>query len=280
MDRLKDIVAFVMAVMAVFTLIGAAYQAFNNSIKSAAALGTLCALSVALLYLPQLEVFKAFGIEARLRHTLDRAEEIIAHLKELAMINAKVTYLSMAWENRLGSPTAKDKQAVLDEVDQQLIALKVGDEERREIKKPLVQMIGLDLWNIYSQVMERFLYWKRKELAQRANSEQSEEARAALQKFITDEASWRATARGESPFKELANYDLEKYLVVATPTALLDETEKSLAEKFRTEVLGLYNGCRAKGGFTPAAAEFYDKYLDRSGTDLKVKELFGLSITE
>jgi hypothetical protein len=280
MDRLKDIVAFVMAAMAVFTLIGAAYQAFNNSIKSATALGALCALAVVLLYLPQLEVFKAFGIEARLRSTLDRAEEIVARLKQLAVINAKVTYLTMAWENRMGSPTAKDKQAVLDEVDQQLVALKVSDEERRDIKKPLVQMIGLDLNNIYSQVMERFLYWKRKDLTQLANREQSEEARAALQQFTTDEGEWRAAASGQSPFKELANYDLKKYLIINTPTALLDEPQKAIAERFRAEILGLYNACQAKGGFTPAAAEFYDTYQSTAGADRKLMELFGISVSE
>ena len=280
MDRLKDIVAFVMAVMAVFTLIAAAYQAFNNALKSATALGALCALAVTLLYLPQLEVFKAFGIEARLRHTLDRAEEIIGRLRELATINAKVTYLTMAWENRLGSPTARDKQAVLDEVDRQLIALNVSAEQRREITTPLVQMIGLDLNNIYSQVMEHFVKWKRNDLTRRANSEQSEQVRAALHKFNADERDWRAAASGQTPFNELSNYDLEKYLIINTPSALLDEKEAAIAGRFRTEVLVLYNASRQKGGFTPDAAEFYDNYLSSKASRRKMEELYGVSLDE
>lgn len=280
MDRIKEIVALFMAAMAVFTLLAAAYQAFNNSTKSAAVLGGLCALAVAALYFPQLELFKAFGVEARLRSTLDRAEEIIARLKELAMINAKVTYLTMAWENRLGSPTAKDKQALLDEVDQQLVAFNVTEEERREIKKPLVQMIGLDLNNIYSQVMEQFVNWKRNDLTRRANSEQSEEAREALQKFTTEEAKWRTSTQGQTPFKELANYDLEKYLIINTPAAMMDEQQNAIAERFRAEVLQLYNACREKGGFVPAAAEFYDSYLRRTDADRKMQELFGVSSNE
>ena len=45
-------------------------------------------------------------------------------------------------------------------MDAQLSALKVGDAERRQITKPLVAMIGVDLYSAYSQVMERITFWK------------------------------------------------------------------------------------------------------------------------
>jgi hypothetical protein len=56
----------------------------NQRNWSAGALAGLFVVSTLLFYLPQLETLSAFGIEARLRNTLDRAEEIIDRLKKLA----------------------------------------------------------------------------------------------------------------------------------------------------------------------------------------------------
>jgi hypothetical protein len=38
----------------------------------------------------------------------------------------------------------------------------------------------------------------------------------------------------------------------------------------------VYDGCRAKGGFTSEAAQFYDTYSDLDGPGVKVKELVGV----
>jgi len=57
--------------------------------------------------------------------------------------------MTLAWGNRAGTPLAKDKQAILDQVYEQLNALKVSDDEKREITKPYVQMIAADLYPIF-----------------------------------------------------------------------------------------------------------------------------------
>jgi len=59
----------------------------------------------------------------------------------------------------------------------------------------------------------------------------------------------------------------------------LDARELAAAEKFMADVMTLFDGCLAKGGFTSSAAEFLDKYSHMDGTDVKVKEVFGVDVT-
>ncbi|MFZ3326640.1 MAG: hypothetical protein WA231_12405 [Methylocella sp.] len=89
----------------------AVWCAWRDSIKAGTLLSVLFLLCVMLAYFPQLDSLNAIGVNVKLRRNLDRAEEILAELRQLAVINAKTTYMEMAWGNRIGSPSAKDKQA-------------------------------------------------------------------------------------------------------------------------------------------------------------------------
>jgi hypothetical protein len=158
----------------------------NQRIGPSITLAGICIAASFLLYIPQLETFKAFTVEVRLRQSLDRAEEILARLKELSVISAKVTYMTMAWGNRIGAPSAKDKQAILDEVDAQLSVLKVSDAERGKITEPLTQLIGADLYFIYIPVFERFIMWKQNDLERRTIADQNPGLQLDRQKLANE----------------------------------------------------------------------------------------------
>jgi hypothetical protein len=51
-------------------------------------------------------------------------------------------------------------------------------------------------------------------------------------------------------------------------------------EGFREQVSRLFSGCKKKGGFTVDGADFYDRYSDLGGWDLKIKEMFGVNPSE
>jgi hypothetical protein len=87
-----------------------------------------------LLSLRQAEKFiadqdlQSLGVQVELRETLDRAEEIIGCVCKLAAISARASYLTITWGKRLGTPAEREKQALLDEIDNQLAELKVSPE--------------------------------------------------------------------------------------------------------------------------------------------------------
>jgi hypothetical protein len=113
MDRLREIFLYAVAALALFALLGAVYQAMNRQLGSAATLGAIFLVGALIVFIPQLEVLKAWGIEARLTKTLDRAEEIIGRLRRLSAISAKATYMQMTWGNRMAArPRPKSRPSL------------------------------------------------------------------------------------------------------------------------------------------------------------------------
>lgn len=275
-ERMKDLLSFVIAAMAMVSLVCAVYQGMNDRIASAGVLAGVFFLATALFYLPQLDTLSAYGVQVRLRNTLDRADEIIGRLKKLAEANAKATYMNVTWGNRLGSPPATDKQKVLDDIDAQLIALGVDASVRQEIAKPLIAMIGVDLYSTYSLVMDRLVFWLNQKEEQRFSTDQAPDRIARHQAFVDAVAEWRKANAGKGP--RSGNYDLDEFLARDIPTSLLSDPQKAAAQSFRGQVLKLYNDSVKKGGYTPETATFLDEGGDdwTGAADKRVREIFAV----
>lgn len=280
MDRVREVILFVAAIIAVFSFIFAVYEGANQRVPSATFLGGLAIACTFLVFMPKLEVFKVWGIEARLTKTLDRAQEILDKLASLSKISAQATYMQMAWSNRMDGPKAITKKSILDGVDAQLSELGVTEKERANIVQPFVQMIGWDFYQIYMLTFDRYSNWKSNELSRKLQLDTNEANRDAVQKFNFSSSDWRSVALGKLRYSEFTADKLKQYLDEAFPSALLDERERKDANKFRSELLDLYEGCRKKGGYTKEAAEYQDKYSDISGWSLKIKEMFGVDVNE
>jgi hypothetical protein len=228
------------------------------------------------VFLPSLNFISAFGIEAHLTQTLNQAQDIIDRLHKMAAINARATYMTMAWGNRIGAPSAMDKQAILDDVDHELVDLKVTPQERSEITRPYVQLISVDFYGLFVQTFDRYAYWKLNQDTNRFHADASEDNRRALQILSDQISAWRSVAFGDYTYSKIQGARLGDELTRATPT-WLDANEMKQAQIFRSQLATLFEGCQDKGGYTPEAAEFYDKYHDIGGEDLKIKELFGIN---
>ena len=113
----------------------------------------------------------------------NEADEIVAKLRQLAITNAKAVYMNVGWGDRTGSPSAKDKQAMLDEVDAQLRDLKVSAEEERH---SLPRTFGLSALTIHDLCSNPGRYSEFKEQAMRqqyAKEPTNEELRAELERW-------------------------------------------------------------------------------------------------
>lgn len=151
MEKLREIYVFVCFTLGVGALILCVFQAWSGKITSASALGAAFVLCSVFLFLSQIKTFKIWEIQVELRETLDRADEIIGRMRKLATISARASYLTIAWGNRIGAPPAKERQAVLNEINNQLAELKVSPEELADIQRPFVKMVRLDFFS-YSVV--------------------------------------------------------------------------------------------------------------------------------
>jgi hypothetical protein len=214
MDRVREIFLYFVAALAMLSLLCAVYQAMNDKLMSAGVLGTIFLVSALVLFIPRLEVLKAWGVEARLRESLDRAEEIIARIRRLSTLSARVTYLTMAWSNRWGEPSARERMALLDDIDKQLQEMNVTPQERKAIVRPLIGMVGVDLYNIYVQVFTDYMNARKNRTPEDA----------------AKETEWRQRAVGKGPYYNLEGYDFASELERASPLTWLEAAKSQRSE--------------------------------------------------
>src|SRR3954451_6149816 len=82
---------------AVVLLTLAVKLALNDKVAAGTLVAGLFVVVVLVYLLPQLESFKAFGVEAKLRERLSEAEDIVRKLRQSTLASAKLTYMMLGW---------------------------------------------------------------------------------------------------------------------------------------------------------------------------------------
>lgn len=250
---------------------------WQERLKTAGALSALFFLCVVLAYLPQAENINAFAVNVKLKRNVDLAKDAIEQLRELSKVNARVGYTTLAWGNRLGAPTAQEKKALLDQVDQQLAALNVSKAERKEIARPLVRLIGLDLYFIFAHSMDRYVHVRERDFSEQLKQHPTEQAvKDEYQKHLFAVNDWRSQL--DHPERDVDGYNLQASLRRAVPLTWVSEKDAEAARKLANEIQGLFDDCVKAGGYTPETAQFLDRYGDLKGNNDKLREMFGRAL--
>ncbi|KZD22805.1 hypothetical protein [Tardiphaga robiniae] len=277
MDKVREILLFFAATMAVFALICALYQAMNDRVSAAALLSTIFLVCVLVVYLPKLEILEAWGVKAHLVRTLNEADEILAKLRRLAVINAKSTYETVGIGQRWDGQSAVENQARLDEINAQLIDFGVAEVERRELAKTYVRLMGFDLYMHYVQTLDRYFNFKANALRMQGDREKNEAMKAEAAGYDEVKANWKPKY---NLFSQLATYSLEEELTLATPTKQLSENDRKAVEAFKNQIVRLFKDTETKAGLTKEAASYLDTYKGTGGQDKRIIELFGFNPSE
>ena len=105
-------------------------------------------------YLPQMESFKAYGVEAKWRERIGEADEILRKLRQSTLASAKLTYLILGWGSRMGGARPADKRAVADQVDAALLNLNVDADAIRKLKDDYLFFTIYDLFQVYDGIVQ------------------------------------------------------------------------------------------------------------------------------
>jgi hypothetical protein len=267
MDKIRDIFSYFVAAMAMFALLGAVYQAFHNEKGSAVTLGTLFLVGALIVFLPQVEFIKTLGVEARLRQTVTEAVATLENLKRLSQISARASYLTIAWGNRFGGPPAKEKQAVLDQIDSQLSELEVSPEDRAVITRPFVKMVRLDFFWLFRNVLEQYAALVSQRLQDNVHSAPDSSAASALVLRHSDIiTAWKNRMLVNEPSADLERRSLAEEIKIFMPKSgeWLSDKDIGVIDAFAKEIIRMNAECEKKGGYTPEAVEFYDRYSERA----------------
>jgi hypothetical protein len=120
----------------------------------------------------------------------------------------------MAWSNRWGQPTARERMVVLDDLSKQLEEIAVSPEDRKAVARPLVRMVGVDLYNIYTHVLDRYMSFRNKPLLHK--NDRTAEEQAYLNESTVKDSEWRQRAIGKGPYHNLETYDFAAELEKAS----------------------------------------------------------------
>jgi hypothetical protein len=214
------------------------------------------------VFLSQIRNFKLWELQVELNQTLDRAKEITESLSRLAANSAKATYMQMAYANRMGGPSAKERQVILDETAAQLKDMKTSPAAINEIQRPYVQMITLDFFFLNKSVLREYATLRYAALGERVKNKNTLENVAAVEAHSERITKWTARTSDSDPNKRLVNSSLEAELERFMPKEgeWLEPNEREIAKELKSALVKLNADCEKKGGYTEQAAAFYDQY--------------------
>src|SRR4051812_19491030 len=99
-ERVRDIVTYAAGGGAVFSAIGALYQSMSKDGGTVAPILAVFLASCIVVFLPLIQQFSIFGLEARMNNRVNEVKEIEETVRKIAAVNARVTYMTIAWANR------------------------------------------------------------------------------------------------------------------------------------------------------------------------------------
>jgi hypothetical protein len=283
MDKLRDLFLFVCFALGAIAVVLCVFQAWTGKTESAYALGAAALLCGGFLFLSQIKAFKVGeAVQVELRETLNEAQSIIELLRRLSAISARGSYLTIAWGNRLGTPPAKEKQTVLDEIDSQLAELnqltklKVSPAELAEIHRPFVKMVRLDFFFLLQNVLSEYAKIINEGLVADVRAAKGDPGAANAAQMNHSEliTAWSKRTRKDDPGANLEKESLEDLLNEYVPRRgeWLSDRELAVMQKFKAEIVRLNADCEKKGGYTDEAAAYYDRYSGDHAID-KAKQL-------
>jgi hypothetical protein len=117
MEKIREIFIFVCFALGVVSLLLCVFQGWNGKFGSASALLITAIVCGVFVFLSQVKTFKVWEVQVELKEQLDQAQMSIAQLRRISVNSAKSIYGQVAWGNRMASPTAKEKKAQLDEIE-------------------------------------------------------------------------------------------------------------------------------------------------------------------
>ena len=216
-----------LAVASIVPFGAAIYLAIIDRTASATLIAGLFVVSVVLHYFPELEVLKAFSIEAHLKKRINEAEQLLEQIQNSALVSAQNTYLYLSWGQRLGSPSFKMKGDLIAETSKLLRSLHIPEEQVTSLERPFFQFMAFDLASRFQMLLlDRVVVYEMKALAEATKQyplhlEESDRKQAELKAVFNDAREKLKGGRSKPDDKELLQ--LEFHLKRLIPTDLFPQ---------------------------------------------------------
>jgi hypothetical protein len=146
----------------------------------------------------------------------------------------------------------------------QLAELKVSPRELADIQRPFVKMVRLDFFLLFRGTLSEYAKIVNDGLVADIHAAKGDASTANAAQMRHSEliSAWTKRTRKDDPSADLEKEPLEDLLNEYMPRRgeWLDDKELAVMKKFKDEILRLNADCEKKGGYTPEAVTYYDRY--------------------
>jgi hypothetical protein len=245
------------------------------------AAGTLLAALFVVLFvfheLPQIEYFKALGVEAKLRARLSEADDILTKLSQAARAQAQFLYLQFGWGSRIGGARQQQKQQIIDATDQVLQELGVSENEILAMKQDYLRFAALDQFNNLCRVVDIAVRSQKRANQARLSELSTNEDSSAYRKLKSDQDKLsELDGQHGNPLEDIVKGGqlnrFEDYCRQQVPVELLSEQDARILSSFADKTAASVKRCLASGRIDDEAAQLTDFH---DAEDL-YRQLFGI----
>jgi hypothetical protein len=177
--------------------------------------------------LPSLESFEILGLKAKLRERIEKADELLEHLRGVATVFTKVSIQNTTWSSRIGGLTYQIQSELLDEQVAELMKLDVSLEMIDSVRRPALAMVSYDLARRFVLVLEKVV---------RKYEEEYGRVRGALDRLPPDARSAEHGQQTERAVARQKLYSVSRYRDIFQSTPERPEHLSAVL----SEVLSLY----------------------------------------
>jgi hypothetical protein len=144
--------AFVVGAVICFVL--SVWLALEDKVPAATLLAGMFIVLTLFHFLPQLESFKAYGVEAKWREKISEADKVLSSLRSTLAMFGKMTYYTFGSGSRVSHPVG-EKQRLADELDALLRANDVPEADILAMKEKYIFYCVYDINSVLQRIKER-----------------------------------------------------------------------------------------------------------------------------
>ncbi|MDM8010818.1 MAG: hypothetical protein QUV08_07640 [Parasphingorhabdus sp.] len=266
--------AFILASTAMFLL--ACYSLYFDRTATAAVAAALSLAFVIIQKLPLIENLEILTLKVKLRHQVSEATQLLEKLRASAVVSSKLSYVQLAFMNRMGSLPWGRKRELQQEIDAMLSNLDGDSVTIAEAKAPLLTIVSFDLYQIFAHSVTLRVQKRRSELdkaiQEHFNGKPIVQLDETYQKLSAERKSLDASRKKFSDvLYDPRLRDLEKLTEKDLPLSGLNKSEIETLETIRKEVCDLSKKCWNVQTITTETEDYLEKYQQG---DTRVRELF------
>jgi hypothetical protein len=210
-------------------------------------------------YLPQMESFKAYGIEAKWRAKLGEADELLRKLRQSTLASAMLTYNMIGWGSRLGGIDIRTKQKLADEAEAALADLNVDSVKISELKRDYLLFVAYDLFQGFDTIVGMNISATAERMTKRINELGNNPELPDVRELGEKQRVLRQARPSLDLVRDLQKVDIRQYAQARIPTSGLDQKDESILRRLADDVADTVELIRRTGRVEEQAIQLLER---------------------